>query len=279
MIGAGCPRRTAADVLERCDALAALQRGARADHAPLRDARARTGARARRGLDARGGPGDARRRRRQPASGAATAPGPTLLLGSHLDSVRDAGRYDGPLGVLVALAVAERLRDRAAVALEVVAFADEEGAALRDRLPRQRRAGRPLRRRPGSPARDARRRRAGGRAARLGRRPRRHRRPGARPGDAARLRSRSTSSRDRCSRRADLPVGVVDGDRRPDARAASPSPAAPAHAGTTPMDLRHDALAAAAEWIGRGRGRRRARPAGAGRHRRRARGRARRAAT
>src|SRR5262249_13530482 len=28
----------------------------------------------------------------------------TLLLGSHLDSVVDAGRYDGPLGVLVALA-------------------------------------------------------------------------------------------------------------------------------------------------------------------------------
>src|SRR5438128_12285027 len=31
----------------------------------------------------------------------------TLLLGSHLDTVRDAGKYDGPLGVLVALAVAE----------------------------------------------------------------------------------------------------------------------------------------------------------------------------
>src|SRR3954447_14773580 len=31
----------------------------------------------------------------------------TLLLGSHLDTVRDAGRYDGMLGVLVALAVVE----------------------------------------------------------------------------------------------------------------------------------------------------------------------------
>src|SRR5436190_17921183 len=28
----------------------------------------------------------------------------TLLLGSHLDSIRDAGKYDGPLGVMVALA-------------------------------------------------------------------------------------------------------------------------------------------------------------------------------
>ncbi len=54
----------------------------------------------------------------------------TLLLGSHLDTVRDAGKYDGPLGVLVALALVERLhaRDvRLPYALEVVAFADEEG--------------------------------------------------------------------------------------------------------------------------------------------------------
>jgi allantoate deiminase len=53
-----------------------------------------------------------------------------LVLGSHLDTVRDAGRYDGPLGVLVALATVERLaRDRARLpfAIEVVAFADEEG--------------------------------------------------------------------------------------------------------------------------------------------------------
>src|SRR5215212_9379093 len=38
----------------------------------------------------------------------------TLLLGSHLDSVRDAGKYDGPLGVLVALAGVERLRAQGA---------------------------------------------------------------------------------------------------------------------------------------------------------------------
>ncbi len=54
----------------------------------------------------------------------------TLLLGSHLDTVRDAGRYDGPLGVLVALACVERLHavgTRLPFAIEVVAFADEEG--------------------------------------------------------------------------------------------------------------------------------------------------------
>ncbi|PLS81277.1 MAG: allantoate amidohydrolase [Chloroflexi bacterium] len=54
----------------------------------------------------------------------------TLLLGSHLDSVRDAGKYDGPLGVLVALACVERLNARELrlpFAIEVFAFADEEG--------------------------------------------------------------------------------------------------------------------------------------------------------
>jgi allantoate deiminase len=50
----------------------------------------------------------------------------TLLLGSHLDTVVDAGRYDGMLGVLVALAVVERVRD-APFAVEVYGFADEEG--------------------------------------------------------------------------------------------------------------------------------------------------------
>jgi allantoate deiminase len=56
--------------------------------------------------------------------------GRVLLLGSHLDTVRDAGRYDGALGLLVALATVERLaRDRAQLpfAIELPAFADEEG--------------------------------------------------------------------------------------------------------------------------------------------------------
>ncbi|MBV9820593.1 MAG: allantoate amidohydrolase [Solirubrobacterales bacterium] len=54
----------------------------------------------------------------------------TLLIGSHLDTVRDAGRYDGMLGVLVAIACLERLRDEERslpYAVEVLAFADEEG--------------------------------------------------------------------------------------------------------------------------------------------------------
>ena len=54
---------------------------------------------------------------------------PAFLIGSHLDSVPDGGRYDGPLGVLTALAVVERLADRGVrlpFAIEVCAFSDEE---------------------------------------------------------------------------------------------------------------------------------------------------------
>jgi allantoate deiminase len=51
----------------------------------------------------------------------------TFVLGSHIDTVRDAGRYDGPLGVLLAIEAAEAVGDRLPFAIEVVAFADEEG--------------------------------------------------------------------------------------------------------------------------------------------------------
>ena len=60
----------------------------------------------------------------------ARTPGrPALVLGSHLDTVPDAGSYDGMLGVVMAVAVADRLRDAdLPFALEVVGFGDEEGA-------------------------------------------------------------------------------------------------------------------------------------------------------
>jgi allantoate deiminase len=55
---------------------------------------------------------------------------PALLLGSHLDTVPSAGRYDGILGVLTAIAVVDRIHAAGVplpFALEVVAFGDEEG--------------------------------------------------------------------------------------------------------------------------------------------------------
>ncbi len=56
---------------------------------------------------------------------------PALLLGSHLDSVRDAGRWDGPLGVVAAIAGVDALHRagrRLRCAVEVAGFCDEEGA-------------------------------------------------------------------------------------------------------------------------------------------------------
>lgn len=55
---------------------------------------------------------------------------PALMIGSHLDTVRNAGRYDGTLGVLLGIAVVEALAERGVrlpFALEIVGFADEEG--------------------------------------------------------------------------------------------------------------------------------------------------------
>lgn len=55
---------------------------------------------------------------------------PALLLGSHLDTVRNAGRYDGMLGVLAAIETVAFLHQRGIrlpVAIEVVGFGDEEG--------------------------------------------------------------------------------------------------------------------------------------------------------
>src|SRR5271169_6059738 len=62
---------------------------------------------------------------------------PALMLGSHIDTVRDAGRYDGNYGALAALAVVERLRardERLDHAIEIVAFGDEEGVRFRTTL-------------------------------------------------------------------------------------------------------------------------------------------------
>ena len=55
---------------------------------------------------------------------------PAVLLGSHIDTVRDAGRYDGNLGVLAAIEVVAELHakgERLPFAIEVMAFGDEEG--------------------------------------------------------------------------------------------------------------------------------------------------------
>ncbi len=57
--------------------------------------------------------------------------GPALLIGSHIDSVRDAGPYDGPLGIMLGIEAVATLHAqgrRLPFPIEVVAFGDEEGS-------------------------------------------------------------------------------------------------------------------------------------------------------
>jgi allantoate deiminase len=62
---------------------------------------------------------------------------PALLLGSHIDTVRDAGHYDGNLGVVAAIEAVAALHaagERLPFAIEVIAFGDEEGVRFPSQL-------------------------------------------------------------------------------------------------------------------------------------------------
>lgn len=61
----------------------------------------------------------------------------TLMLGSHIDTVRNAGRFDGALGVVTAIEVvraASKSGKRYPFAIEVIAFGDEEGVRFASTL-------------------------------------------------------------------------------------------------------------------------------------------------
>jgi len=58
---------------------------------------------------------------------------PTLILGSHLDSVPNGGRFDGALGVIAALEVLRTVKEsgiKLNVNLEAIDFTDEEGTLV-----------------------------------------------------------------------------------------------------------------------------------------------------
>lgn len=66
-----------------------------------------------------------------------TSQAPALLLGSHLDTVRNAGKYDGMLGVVTAIACVDALNrqgQRLDHAIEVLGFGDEEGVRFQSTL-------------------------------------------------------------------------------------------------------------------------------------------------
>ena len=62
---------------------------------------------------------------------------PCLMLGSHYDTVRDAGKWDGPLGLITAICCVgdiHRRGQRLPFAIEVTGFADEEGVRFASTL-------------------------------------------------------------------------------------------------------------------------------------------------
>lgn len=56
---------------------------------------------------------------------------PFWILGSHLDTVPNAGKYDGTLGVLLAIEVVASFREPLPFAIEVIGFSEEEGVRFK----------------------------------------------------------------------------------------------------------------------------------------------------
>lgn len=175
---------------------------------------------------------------------------PCLLLGSHYDTVRDAGKWDGPLGVITAItcvADLNRRGKRLPFAIEVVGFADEEGVRFASTLLGSRAVAGTFdesvlntRDRDGVSMRDA--------LVTFGLDP-------DHIGAAARARRELLAylelhiEQGPVLEAQSLPVGVVTaiaGATRLAARLTGMA----GHAGTVPMALRRDALAGAAECIG-----------------------------
>ncbi|MHA0871848.1 allantoate amidohydrolase [Enterobacter pasteurii] len=173
-----------------------------------------------------------------------------VLLGSHLDTVRNAGRYDGMLGVLTAIEVVDGLHQqgiRLAQAIEIVGFCDEEGTRFGITLLGSR--GLTGTWPPGwLEARDASGISVAQAMVQAGLDP-------ARVSHAARDREDFSAclelhiEQGPCLEQQGLALGVVEainGARRLNCRFTGEA----GHAGTVPMTHRKDALAAAAEWTG-----------------------------
>jgi allantoate deiminase len=174
---------------------------------------------------------------------------PCLMLGSHYDTVRDAGKWDGPLGLITAIACVADLHKRGRrlpFAIEVTGFADEEGVRFASTLLGSRAVAGTfdenvlnVRDRAGISMREA--------LVDFGLDP-------DHVGAAARARRELLAyvelhiEQGPVLEQNDLPVGVVTAIAGATRLAANLTGMA-GHAGTVPMALRRDALAGAAECI------------------------------
>ena len=174
---------------------------------------------------------------------------PCLMLGSHYDTVRDAGKWDGPLGLITAISCVGAMHKRGQrwpFAIEVTGFADEEGVRFASTLLGSRAIAGTfdesvlgVRDSAGTSMRDA--------LSRFGLDP-------DHIGAAARARSELLAylelhiEQGPVLESQGLPVGVVTAISGATRLAASLTGMA-GHAGTVPMLLRRDALAGAAECV------------------------------
>jgi allantoate deiminase len=171
---------------------------------------------------------------------------PRLIIGSHLDTVPDAGAFDGVLGVVLAIQLAASLQARCqALSIEVIGFSEEEGVRFATPFIGSRAlvgslddADLDLRDRQGCSLQDA------------------IRDFGLEPADLAKPRLSDGAigylefhiEQGPVLESLGYPLGVVTaiaGQSRLELVFRGKAN----HAGTTPMNLRHDALAGAAEWI------------------------------
>ncbi len=172
-----------------------------------------------------------------------------LATGSHIDTVPGAGRYDGAYGVLAGIAVAAAIRDAGVTLrhpLEVIAFADEEGAFLPGGLSGSRAMAGLLARDfvqgvvSAEPAWGERVAAAGGDLGALG--------SARRDRGAIAAYVELHVEQGPVLERAGVQIGVVTGVTGRHVYHATLRGAAN-HAGTTPMDMRHDAVVAASELV------------------------------
>ena len=174
---------------------------------------------------------------------------PALVLGSHLDTVRDAGKYDGMLGVIAGIECVRALNARGRrlpLAIEVIGFADEEGTRFNATLLGSRAVAGTFRKevleavdRQGVSMREA---------------MRRFDLDPERIGEAAKRKEDVLAYAELHIEQGpvleaeDLPVGVVTAINGA-SRYAVEIDGMAGHAGTVPMALRQDAMAAAAECV------------------------------
>lgn len=163
-----------------------------------------------------------------------------LIIASHLDTVPNAGAFDGVLGVVMGIALIEALRDRCpGVFIEVVGFSEEEGVRFGVPFIGSRALAGTLSGKDLSPEmRDA------------------IESFGLHPADlpAARFSPETLAylefhiEQGPVLESLRLPLGIVDAIAG-QSRLTFTFTGQTNHAGTTPMNLRRDALTAAAEWI------------------------------